>query len=332
MAQQVVTGSRHLLLSMKKEDREKREELLSRLDSLLHKYKYYVSTHKDEEKGTEEKLIGDLTCWYNQEGKLIYNTELEHFFKNIDDATHYRSCAYENFVSNVNINHIAFDALHKMKYSSDTLEKVYQKIRVLNTEECERELKDMLFEEVFALCVQYEALLEIHITTEQEVEEARVREEKKRGGTEVVKRDFPENRVIKEYCLCVKEESERAFKHKLYQLLMKHKYFVNHISEVCDFSKWCSAKSGNNTYIMKKLKYYFDDMVDVESKRIQLFLVHRNTPFSEITKYYESSGMGYTSDEIRKALEIAKEEEKNFYIKLFELMLEYDMILEVKGT
>jgi hypothetical protein len=323
----------NILLSMKREDKEKKDEFLDRLNYLLTKHKYYVSSHKNEESGKEEKLIGDITCWFNQDGSLVYNNdkELKKYFQDIDDATNYRSHAYQNFIENVNINHIAFDACDKMKYKSSTLNTIYQKICKMNEEETDLSLKDLLFQDVFQLCSDFSASLEINITTECEIEEERIQNERSRGGTDLAKREFPENKVIKIYRLCVSDENAKIFQRKLYQTLMKHKYYVNHISEVCDFTKWYSSKNATNVYVIKKLKYYFDDILDDDAKRAQLFLVHRNTPFHQITSYYEHNGMGYTKDEIEKALALAKKDENIFYTKLFELFIEYDMILEIKS-
>ncbi len=324
----------NILLSMKKEDQEKKDEFLDRLNYLLTKHKYHISSHKNETSGKEEKLIGDITCWFNEAGELVYNNpkEIQKYFQDIDDATNYRSIAYQNFLERVHINHIAFDACDKMKYKSSTLQSVYEKICKINEEESDPAFKDLLFQDIFKLCVDFSATLEIRITTECEVEEERLKEERERGGVDLVKREFPENKVIKIYELKVGDEEKKSFQRKLYQTLMKHKYYVNHISEVCDFTKWCNGKSGNNAFVVKKLKYYFDDIIDDDAKRVQLFLVHRNTPFSQITTYYENSGMGYTKDEIEKALVIAKEEKNAFYTKFFELLIEYDMIIEIVGT
>ena len=81
---------------------------------------------------------------------------------------------------------------------------------------------------------------------------------------------------------------------------------------------------------MKKLKYYFDDMIDDDNKRVQLFLLHRNTPFNKHTTYYDHAGMGYGKEEISKALILAQEDKNTFYVKLFELLIEYDIIIEIQ--
>ncbi len=316
----------NIILSMKKEDKEKKDEFLERLDSLLTKYKYKVSSRNNQ------KLIADITCWYNDENELVYNNdkEINKYLGQIDDATNYRSSVYQDFIENVNINHIAFDVCDKMKYNSVTLKKIYEKIREINQNESDDQLKDILFEDVFHLCVEYEASLEIRITTEYEMEEERLKEEIARGGMDTVKREFPENKVLKMYQLKVKSEDEKVFKNKLYKILMKYKYYVNQLSEIFDFSKWFHSKNGSNTYIMKKLKYYFDDMIDDDNKRVQLFLLHRNTPFNKHTTYYDHVGMGYGKEEISKALILAQEDKNTFYVKLFELLIEYDIIIEIQ--
>lgn len=313
---------------MKKEDEHKKDTFLRALAALLKKFEYSVSKRKNESGEGEFDLTADITCWFTRDGKLVYTdpNEIGKYLKNVDDATNYRSNTYNNFISNVNINHIAFDASHGMKYN---LKRVYEKICKMD-----EDAKDPLFEDVFKLCANYEgSTLTIRITTESELEDERVAMEISRGASkeECRRREFPENKVVKIYQLDVeKEENRREFQQKLYKILMKHKYYVNHISEVCDFSKWCSSKSGNNLYIMKQLKYYFDDMIDEEQKRIQLFLVHRNTPFCDFTRYDECAGMGYGKDEFIIAREVAGKEESTFYMKLFDLFIEYDIIMEIK--
>jgi hypothetical protein len=110
---------------------------------------------------------------------------------------------------------------------------------------------------------------------------------------------------------------------------MKYKYHINNMSEICDFSKWLSDKYGNNDYIMKSLKYYFDDIHDDDNIRLQLFLLHRNKSFDEITTFYESNGMGYDKEEIELLYQNAVKEEHTFYTKLFKLFLEYDIIIKI---
>ncbi len=67
--------------------------------------------------------------------------------------------------------------------------------------------------------------------------------------------------------------------------------------------------------------------------RLQLFLLHRNKKFDEITTFYESDGMGYTKDEIEFLYENAEKESNSnnseFYKKLFKLFINYDIIIKI---
>ncbi len=318
----------NIILSMNNEIKDKKNEFLEQVHHLLKKYNYKVATRK------ETSLLGDLSCWYNEAGNLVAldPNELPKYFKNIDDATNYRSKAYNYHIENVNLNHISFDAKNEMKYKAETLKKVYEKI-CTNNHDSEFNEKNPLFEDVFKIIVDYEASLEIIITTEQEEEEKRIAFEKARGTVQIVKNEYPENRVIKKYNIKVENnEKIREFKNKLYKTLMKHKHHVNSINDITDFSKWLNDKYGNNITVMKSLKYYFDDILDDDNIRLQLFLLHRNKKFDEITSFYEANDMGYTKDEIQFLYENAEKEctkSSEFYKKLFKLFIHYDIIIKI---
>ena len=315
----------NIILSMNNEMKDKKNEFLEQVHNLLKKYNYKVATRK------ESSLLGDLSCWYNESGNSIAldANELPKYFKNIDDATNYRSKAYNYHIENVNLNHISFDAKSDMKYGAETLKKVYEKICINNSTSDIHE-KNPLFEDAFKVMVDYNASLEIMITTEVEEEEKRIAAEKLRKAIDIVKNEYRENRVIKKYNIKISEDKEREFKNKLYKTLMKHKHHVTSINDICDFSKWLNDKYGNNMNVMKSLKYYFDDMIDDDNVRLQLFLLHRNKKFDEITTFYESDGMGYTKDEIQFLYEnTEKENNSEFYKKLFKLFINYDIIIKI---
>ncbi len=322
----------NIILSMNNEIKDKKNEFLEQVHNLLKKYNYKVATRK------ESSLLGDLSCWYNEAGNLVAldSNELPKYFKNVDDATNYRSKAYNYHIENVNLNHIAFDAKSGMKYRDETLKKVYEKI-CANNNDSELNEKNPLFEDVFKIIVDYKASLEIIISTEQEEEEKRIATEKARGALNIVKNEFPENRVIKKYNIKIENESKeriREFKNKLYKTLMKHKHHVTSINDITDFSKWLNDKYGNNISVMKSLKYYFDDIIDDDNVRLQLFILHRNKKFDEITTFYESDGMGYTKDEIQFLYENVEKDKdssntKEFYKKLFKLFINYDIIIKI---
>ncbi len=311
----------NIILSMNNEIKDKKDEFISRLDNLLTKFKYKVSSRNDN-----TSSIGDISCWYNEAGNLVVldKDELPKYFKNIDDATNYRSKAYDFHIENVNLNHIAFDVKSNMNYNNETIKKVYEKICLTNIDD-----KNLLFEDTFKVMVDYNACLEIIISTEVEEEEKRIATEKARGASNIVKNEYTENNVIKKYNIKVNEEKEREFKNKLYKTLMKHKHHVNNINDVCDFSKWLNDKYGNNISVMKSLKYYFDDIIDDDNVRLKLFLLHRNKSFDEITTFYEANGMGYDKDEIEFLYKNAEKEDNEFYKKLFKLFLEYDIIIKI---
>ncbi len=320
----------NIILSMNHEIKDKKNEFLEQVHHLLKKYNYKVASRK------ESSLLGDLSCWYNEAGNLVAldPNELPKYFKNIDDATNYRSKAYNYHTENVNLNHISFDAKSGMKYKSETLKKVYEKI-CANNNDSEFNEKNPLFEDVFKIIVDYEASLEIMITTEEEEEEKRVASEKARGASNILKNEYPENRIIKKYNIQINDISKiREFKNKLYKTLMKHKHHVTSIHDITDFSKWLNDKYGNNISVMKNLKYYFDDIIDDDNVRLQLFLLHRNKKFDEITTFYESDGMGYTKDEIEFLYENVEKDKdssntKEFYKKLFKLFINYDIIIKI---
>lgn len=309
--------------------KDKKNEFLEKIHHLLKKYNYKVATCK------ESSLLGDLSCWYNEADNLMAldSNELPKYFKNIDDATNYRSKAYNYYIENVNLNHIVFDVKSGMKYNNDTMKKVYEKI-CLNNATSDLYEKNPLFEDAFKVMIDYNASLEIIITTEQEEEEKRIYAEKKRGISNIIKNEYPENRVIKKYNIKVTQDKEREFKNKLYKTLMKHKHHVNSINNICDFSEWLNDKYGHNITVMKSLKYYFDYIIDDDNIRLQLFLLHRNKKFDEITTFYEADGMGYTKDEIQflyENVEKEKDDTKNneFYKKLFKLFINYDIIIKI---
>ena len=314
----------NIILSMNHEIKDKKNEFLEQLHHLLKKYNYKVATRK------ESSLLGDLSCWYNEATNLVAldANELPKYFKNIDDATNYRSKAYNYHIENVNLNHISFDAKSNMKYNQETMKKVYEKI-CFNNATSDLHEKNPLFEDAFKVMVDYNASLEIIITTEAEEEEKRIAMEKARGASHIVKNEYPENKVLKKYNIKVSDEKERQFRNKLYKTLMKHKHHVNSINEICDFSKWLNDKYGNNISVMKSLKYYFDDIIDDDNVRLQLFLLHRNKKFDEITTFYEADGMGYTKDEIEFLYENAQKDNNDFYKKLFKLFINYDIIIKI---
>lgn len=314
----------NIILSMNHEIKDKRNEFLEQVHHLLKKYNYKVATRK------ESSLLGDLSCWYNECDNLVAldANELPKYFKNIDDATNYRSKAYNYHIENVNLNHISFDAKSGMKYNQETIKNVYEKI-CLNNATSDLYEKNPLFEDAFKVMVDYNASLEIMITTKVEEEEKRIAAEKARGASHIVKNEYPENKVLKKYNIKVSDEKEREFRNKLYKTLMKHKHHVKSINDICDFSKWLNDKYGHNISIMKSLKYYFDDIIDDDNVRLQLFLLHRNKKFDEITTFYESDGMGYTKDEIEFLYENAEKENNDFYKKLFKLFINYDIIIKI---
>jgi hypothetical protein len=152
----------NIILSMNNEIKDKKDEFMERLYSLLTKFNYKVSSRKNDNK--DELLIGDMSCWYNEKGELavLDKNELPKYFKNIDDATNYRMKAYNYHIENVNLNHIAFDVKNNMKYNNNTLKKVYEKICENNNNSNEEE-KNHFFEAIFKIIVDYNCNLEIII-------------------------------------------------------------------------------------------------------------------------------------------------------------------------
>ncbi len=325
----------NMILSMHNEKKEKKDEFMERLHNLLEKYKYKVSSRKNEETNKEEILYGDLSCWYNSSGKLVAleNDELPFYFKNVDDATYYRSKAFDYHIENVNLNHVCFDVKNNMKYNSNIIKQVYEKICKNNQSSDEMIEKNIFFEDAFKVLAEYNASLEIIITTEEEEESKYIAKELARGAIVKPKEkdEKRENKVLKLYKINVNEEKENVCKKELYKVLLKHKYHVTKMEDVFNFAKWYN-KNESNSFIMKTLKYYFDDMIDDDKIRVTLFLLHRNKTMDDITKFYESDGMGYGKEEFIQCLENAeksKYENANFYNKLFKLFIEYDIILKI---
>jgi len=291
----------NIILSMKNENREKESEFMGRLEALMKKYKYYVSTRKEDER--EIALYGDMSCWYNKEGQLVYLTELPKLFENVDDSTGYRSHNYLRYLEELNLNYITFDVKNGMKYKSETLRKVYEKIVRIHAECTDAEEKNLMLEEAFAKIVEYEGSLEIFVREENGV-------------------------ISKSYKIHSAREEE--LKRLLYRILLKHKYHVDNIASVLDFTKWHSNKTGNSSLLAKTLKYYFDDIVDDDAVRLQLFLHQRNKKMNDIVPFYQNPGMGYDEIAIAKVLENARSVDNKFYQKLFQLMLDYQVIISIK--
>ena len=67
------------------ENKDKKDEFMSRLDSLLSKFNYKITSNKNN-----EKLLGDMSCWFNEKGNMVCldQNELPKYFKNVDDVTH----------------------------------------------------------------------------------------------------------------------------------------------------------------------------------------------------------------------------------------------------
>lgn len=279
-------------LSVSDKNNDKYNKFLDNLALLLTKYKYKF----------DKKHLKNIKRWYNEFDEIVFNNdkEINKYLKNIDDDSNIRSNIYNAFIKDVNINNIQFDACDNMKYNSNTIKKIYEEICLIN----QNKIKDIFFEEVFKLLVDYEGFLEISNVKN-------------------------ENTLTKIYELKVKNEEEKIFKNKLYKILLKQGYHVNNFDDICDFSKWLNNKYGNNINFMSKLKYYFNDIIDDDNKRYELFLSQRNISLSDNSTYYDFCGAKYSNEQLSKALLLAEKDENIFYIDFFKLCIEYNVFIHI---
>lgn len=340
----------NILLSMNKEDETKKDEFMERLHTLLKDADITVGSRTGAD-GKVEYVTADMSCWNTKDDSPCYFAaeHLPTYFKGVDDMTNYRGRAFNNHLDNVNINHVAFDLMNGMKYKNETLKKVYEKICTVNRMEMEGDethlWKNQLFEDAFKVITENGGNLEIVVTTEDDLEKEREKAEKKRGAGSTYQRpERPEgwvNPVVKIYKIgfdqYATDDKIDTIQRMLYRALMKNKYHVDHRDETLDFSKW-KGPNGTNSTVMKTLKYYFDDMVDDDLIRFKYYLVHTNRTMDDITSFYESDGMWYDQEQIEMMLANAEKEREKvkpdsqvnlFYTQLFNLFLEYKIIIKI---
>jgi hypothetical protein len=296
------------------ENKERAPEFRRKLRILMQKHEYCVD---ESYKKQDENIDCDLSFWRAQDGGHLAG-ELASLFQNVNDAKGLREEGHQKHHDECRLCHVAFDVCDGLIYGPEKMRAIYENLLARKDREApldeERAFDSMdeLFLQVFEQVVAFQGSLRIHVDLIEE------------EGTGALKK-----RVNKRHQFTTPDATQdQALARAIHRILLKHRYHVATRQDLLIINRWLSNKDGTNRFIEKIFKYYFDEVTDDLAVRTVYYSNLKNKPFDEVVMWNEV-GLVYGESALGKLAENARRLNKPFYVSLFGLMREYNVIVNM---
>ena len=303
----------NVILSIENEERA--PEFRRKLRILMQKHEYLVD---DSYKKQEENIDCDLSFWRAQDGGHI-GQELVSLFQNVNDAKGLREEGYQKHHDECCLCHVAFDVCDGLVYGPEKMRTIYENLlaRKDGSSDAERTFDkiDELLLQIFEKVVELNGSLRIYVDLVEEGAGA---------GT-----GAPKKRVNKRHQFTTPDPAqEQTLSRAIHRILLKHRYHVATRQDLLVVNRWLSDKDGTNRFIEKVFKYYFDEVTDDLAVRTVYYSNLKNKPFDEVVMWNEV-GLIYGESALKKLAENARRLNHPFYVSLFGLMREYNVVIKM---